>query len=349
MITVVICTYNRADLLPGLFASLRSQRAPDGRPVSFVFIDNNSCDDTAAVVQQESASFPHQVRLIREPRQGLAFARNRGIREARGEWLVFLDDDALPDPDWLHNLIRGIERLGCKAGGGSIIPLWPRRTPRWIARSGPYSRPRLFASYDLGTQCMLLAHGGRAPFGGNMIFHTTLAPELLKFDSRLGKVKESGAGGEEGDVFERVWEAGLEVGYVGNAVVRHPVDSARFAIASAVRFMYQSGKSDATCDLKRGDTDTRPRLRILLSDFRRIMGVLGLNTSSSLAQRIFWAACGTASTLGAFHTRAQFARPRRPIRRSNGLLPQTPEADASHARGNSKDERHIPAGISGEF
>ena len=90
LISAVICTYNRADLLAGAIESLLEQTLnPAHREI--IVVDNASTDGTRAVVEQFA---PDGVRYVLETRQGLGYARNRGWQEARGEFVAYIDDDA---------------------------------------------------------------------------------------------------------------------------------------------------------------------------------------------------------------------------------------------------------------
>lgn len=102
-LTVAIPTYNGATRLPLILERLRSQTNSDSIRWEIIIVDNNSTDDTAAVVQQYQANwpYPYPLKYYFEAEQGAAFARQRAIREAQGELVGFLDDDNLPTPEWL--------------------------------------------------------------------------------------------------------------------------------------------------------------------------------------------------------------------------------------------------------
>lgn len=119
--TVAIPTYNGAKRLPQLLDRLRSQTQIDSLAWEILIVDNNSRDETAAVVQalQADWSHPFPLRYCFEPEQGAAFARQRAVREAQGVWIGFLDDDNLPAPDWLASAVQFSQRspqLGAFSG-----------------------------------------------------------------------------------------------------------------------------------------------------------------------------------------------------------------------------------------
>src|SRR6476469_6477868 len=102
-LTVAIPTYNGAARLPLILERLRSQNNSESIAWEIIIVDNNSTDDTAAVVQQYQANWPdsYPLKYYFEAEQGAAFARQRAIREAQGDLVGFLDDDNLPTLQWL--------------------------------------------------------------------------------------------------------------------------------------------------------------------------------------------------------------------------------------------------------
>src|SRR5215470_14722752 len=92
-ITVLVCTYNRSRTLGETIESVATQALPQPLSWELLIVDNNSSDDTRRVVEGFQRQYPERIRYFFEPQQGLSYARNAGIREARGEILVFIDDD----------------------------------------------------------------------------------------------------------------------------------------------------------------------------------------------------------------------------------------------------------------
>ena len=95
--SVVICTYNRADALPGSAGSVLAQEFED---FELIIVDDGSTDDTEAVVSSLIEA-DARVRYVRRENGGLSRARNSGIEAARGRFVIFLDDDDRSEPEWL--------------------------------------------------------------------------------------------------------------------------------------------------------------------------------------------------------------------------------------------------------
>lgn len=102
-LTLAICTYNGAHRLPAVLDSLQQQTNTENIQWEIIVVDNNSCDRTPEVVKTYQACWPLSppLRYVTEPKQGLAFARNRAVAEAAGNWVGFLDDDTVPRPNWV--------------------------------------------------------------------------------------------------------------------------------------------------------------------------------------------------------------------------------------------------------
>lgn len=125
-ISVAICTWNRARLLEQTLAQLCRLVVPSGLRWELAVIDNSCTDDTSAVIDRYKESLP--IRSFVEPRLGLSHARNRAVAEARGEVLLWTDDDVLVSPDWLANYARAFREWPQAAYfGGPIQPWFAKR------------------------------------------------------------------------------------------------------------------------------------------------------------------------------------------------------------------------------
>ena len=127
--TVALCTHDHADRLSRTLADLRKLRAPEA-PWELVIVDNACSDATPSLLAHEAWPIGWQVRVVREEKLGLSNARNCALREARGEYLIFVDDDETPDPEWLRAFERLISDRAPDAFGGRIEVLFDTEAAR---------------------------------------------------------------------------------------------------------------------------------------------------------------------------------------------------------------------------
>jgi glycosyltransferase involved in cell wall biosynthesis len=168
--TVVICTHDRAGVVGRAVAHALAEARPADAEV--VVIDNATTDETPALLAEFERRHAPLLRVVREPRLGLSTARNRGLGEAQGGVVAFLDDDAVPHPGWLAALCRPYQdgRVACV--GGRIRLHFPTPPPPWLT---PAFHPA-FSAFDLGDEPRSLRYGAHDyPYVANISFRTDAA------------------------------------------------------------------------------------------------------------------------------------------------------------------------------
>ena len=139
-VSVVVPTYNRSAQLRGLLAALLEQDAGDVT-YEVIVIDNNSSDDTRAVVEHAIAGDASaRLQYVFEGRQGVSYARNAGIIRSRAPIILFMDDDGIPGRDWVRSMKEAFDRYPqADCIGGRVRPKWVLPRPRWMtdAHAGP--------------------------------------------------------------------------------------------------------------------------------------------------------------------------------------------------------------------
>jgi glycosyltransferase involved in cell wall biosynthesis len=209
LVSVVLCTWNRAALLHGALTALVNQDHPP--PHEIVVVDNASPDASGEVIRRFAESFP-QVRYIYEPHQGLSFARNAAVRAARGSLLAFTDDDVRVTRTWLARLAEAFTSWpGAGWVGGPVLPEWPEPAPAWLT-------PRLWA--PLGIQDHgdgLFRVDAERPvclIGANLAIRRTALDAVGEFNPAVQRVGEVGGSTEDHELHLRLWHAGLHGMYV---------------------------------------------------------------------------------------------------------------------------------------
>ena len=224
-ITAILCTYNRSGSLVKALQSLAASVMPEPIEWEILVVDNNSSDQTRAVVEGFCDRYPGRFRYLFEARQGKSYALNSGIREARGEIVAFLDDDVSVEPNWLHNL-TAVLHIGDWAGsGGRILPAPGYLPPSWLALDGPFSLLGALCAYsDPGDEPGELR---TPPVGTNMAFRKEMFSKFGLFRSDLGPRPGSEIRCEDTEFGQRLMAGGERLRYVPTAVVHHAIHAER--------------------------------------------------------------------------------------------------------------------------
>jgi glucosyl-dolichyl phosphate glucuronosyltransferase len=133
-ISVILCTYNRGELLANALESLHRQKV-SGISYELLIVDNNSSDHTKELVQRFVNKDPH-FRYIFETKQGLSHARNAGIAAAQADLLLFTDDDIEFSETWIQDNYEASLRFpDADYFGGKVLPIWEQPQPDWLKQS----------------------------------------------------------------------------------------------------------------------------------------------------------------------------------------------------------------------
>jgi glycosyltransferase involved in cell wall biosynthesis len=222
--TVALCTHNHADRLLRTLVDLSAIALPKA-PWELVIVDNASGDETPELLARHQWPAGWSVRVIREEKLGLSNARNRAIQEALGEYLIFIDDDETPNPDWLCAYERLIEAKQPDAFGGRIRVLFEDVRPQWLKDDllgflGELNR------FECITQ---LTETGTSFFGGNFGFRKSVIDRVGGFDAMLGRKGTDNTGGEEIDFYRRLLSAEFRVWWTPEAVIYHRIQAAKLS------------------------------------------------------------------------------------------------------------------------
>lgn len=233
-LSVIICTYNRAELLRETLAALRACAAPADCDVEIVVIDNNSTDHTAAVVRQAAEQSGLPIRYDIESRQGKSYALNRALLVTRSDVLALTDDDVLPATDWLVRIVEAFRREPLVFVFGKVLP-------RWAALPPPELLPR--RARDIWGPLALIDYGDervryttarfrtlRLPIGANLAVLRDAVERVGGWRTDLGRVDNSLVCGEDRELSVRLFRAGIYEGlYDPDLTVRHHVPATRMS------------------------------------------------------------------------------------------------------------------------
>lgn len=225
LITVIICTYNRAKFLPIALNSFTNQTL-DKKVYEIIIVNNNSTDNTEKICKEFITNHPElNVKYFIEKNQGLSFSRNRGFRESSGSIIAYLDDDALATKDYLKNTIHFFaENPNASAIGGKVIPVYEnnKKEPRWLSK---YIWG-IVTKVDMGNKVAEFPDN-KYPAGCNMVIKRDVLQSVGLFDTNLGRKGRIGLASEDKDIFFRMHNADLHIYYVPDISVYHNIENYR--------------------------------------------------------------------------------------------------------------------------
>jgi glycosyltransferase involved in cell wall biosynthesis len=136
-INLIICTYNNAALLDRALAAIARQKVSCTVDWQVLVVNNNSTDETVAIVDKYIQSEQLSLRIVSEPIQGLTPARLCGVKNTTGDWIAFVDDDCLLTEDWVEQAAKfALAHPECGAFGGRVSLDWETLPTPFILNYG---------------------------------------------------------------------------------------------------------------------------------------------------------------------------------------------------------------------
>lgn len=233
LVSVVVCTFNRAALLAKLLEDLSMQNA---HPSSYeiIVVDNSSSDRTRNVVDSFSARHGN-VRYGFEARQGLSWARNRGCQIARGEYVAYLDDDCKVPAQWLAIAQEVIEHIAPGVFGGPYYAFYDSPKPGWYLDR--------YGSHVQGDEARRLLQDEYLD-GANFFIRRSLIQALGGFNHELGMVGDELGYGEETALQQllRICRPGEAIYYEPRLFVYHLVSAKKMTLRWSARHCFVAGR-----------------------------------------------------------------------------------------------------------
>lgn len=249
MLSVIICTYNRDKYIYNVLKSLADNTLSHNQ-YEIVLVDNNCTDNTRGECERFMQNFPDVAfRYFVETNQGLSHARNCGIRESRGDILVYVDDDALVNPEYLETYADFFERYPeIDAAGGPIIPKYETAEPSWMSH---FTKALITGYKYLGDKEKEFPKNDY-PGGGNAAYRASVFERVGLFNVELGRKGDSLVGAEEKDIFDKMTTMGMRFFYLPTAILYHLIPEKKLSQDYFDRLTYSIGKSERMRTLRIG-------------------------------------------------------------------------------------------------
>jgi glycosyltransferase involved in cell wall biosynthesis len=240
MLSVILCTYNRERYIYNVLESIAAGGYED---YEIVLVNNNSTDGTEGECQRFAKDHPEvRMRYCVERQQGLSYARNRGIVESQGEVLVYVDDDAVVNREYLQTYADFFSRnKEAVAAGGPITPRYDGcEEPGWMSH---YTRQLVTGELNLGSREREFP-AGAFPGGGNAAYRKSVFDAVGLFNVELGRKGNSLIGAEEKDLFDKMTSRGMKFYYLPNAILYHLIPPKKLTQDYFDRLTYGIGVSE---------------------------------------------------------------------------------------------------------
>jgi glycosyltransferase involved in cell wall biosynthesis len=238
-VTVAICTWNRASLLNRTLESFRQLDIPQHIRWEVIVVDNRCTDSTPDVIQGHADHLP--IRRVYEQQQGHSASRNAAVRAARGELLLWTDDDVQVEPQWVRAYWdASLQRSDVAFWGGVIQPDFEVPCPAWVAENWTICS-KIFAIRDVSAmrEAMSPTH---LPFGANFAIRTKVQQEF-PFNVEFGRQAASMRGFDEIDVLRRILESGYQGQWCEEAQLSHWIPKDRISLDYVRRYFQGQGET----------------------------------------------------------------------------------------------------------
>lgn len=268
-LTVAICTHNHERRLTRTLRELKRVVPPDSS-WELLIVDNASTDGTPQVAAASDWRTPDvKVRVVHEERLGVSNARNRAIQEATGEYVVFMDDDETPDPQWLCAFERVILTTRPDALGGRIEVMFEDgERPAWLQDE----LLGFLGKLDHGSAPRPLLDPATPIFTGNSAYRRDAFTRIGAFNATLGRKGNVNTGGEDVEIYRRMIASGCKVWWVPDAVIYHRIQADKLRRSYFLDLHFRQGRTEGIH--RRGGDSRIPPAYLLPQLWRAIEAAL---------------------------------------------------------------------------
>lgn len=227
-LSILICTYDRPASLEATLRSCLSQNNALGLSIEIVVVDNHPSGSARAVLEALARDARWPLRYVTELTRNMSTLRNRGFAEAKGRLAALIDDDEVAAPDWLDQLVSALRTANADMAVGPRLAVFAAEPPAYDPQGAQFVR-----TFDLadGALVPVTAPSGKPRYGlgtGNSLFDMARC-----FPNGEPAMREAfgDAGGEDAELFVRLYRQGRKIVWAANAVVTETVAPHRTAVA----------------------------------------------------------------------------------------------------------------------
>ncbi|WP_240532415.1 glycosyltransferase [Moritella marina] len=227
LISICMCTYQREHVVNTL-QSIATLRLPEHVNLEVIVVDNDDHGYAEMLVKNQANIMDIPVFYRQESAKNIALARNCSIKNTQGEWIAFIDDDEIADPDWLANLLSTAQTFQADAVFGRVKSTYPSNSPQWIIDSGVFERPTVTNGQEVTSGAT----------NSTLISQAAIKKYQLQFDADYGLT-----GGEDADFFYRLYQHGGNLVCSNEAFVSEEVANNRLNIKYLLKRALRIGET----------------------------------------------------------------------------------------------------------
>ena len=233
MLSIIICTYNRNDILKICLETI-VKYFPTNFTAEMIVVNNNSTDSTAQTLTDFVKKYSW-CKVVNEPKQGLSQARNTGFQSASYSWVLYLDDDAKIDQNLFYRVHENIKLEIYQCIGGMYLPWYMNEKPKWFRDN--------WASNQLAYDKLHLLQVNEFVSGGVFLVHKNLLEKHKGFHTTFGMLGKQLGYGEETDLQSRIRKAGKKIAYDPEMIIYHLVPPHKMTVSWQLKSSFQMGKT----------------------------------------------------------------------------------------------------------
>lgn len=216
LVSICIITYQRPEGLRQLLNAIERLEFQRIAPpeIEVVVIDNDLAGSACEFCDRIKSEFKWPLTCGIESQRGISYARNHAIAAANlaTDFLAAIDDDEVPEPQWLEELLLVQQQYQADVVAGPVLPRFAPDAPSWVEKGGFFDLPRFKTGESI-----------RVAFAGNVLVRANILKKLEKpFDERFALT-----GGEDSDLFMRLYQAGYKMVWADEAIVYESIPTTR--------------------------------------------------------------------------------------------------------------------------
>ncbi|WP_448215740.1 glycosyltransferase family 2 protein [Endozoicomonas sp. 2B-B] len=227
LISICLCTYKRQHLINTL-RSINELELPRDLKVEIIIVDNDENKMAKPIVEKFEKETEKKVIYLNEPEKNISIARNAYLEQASGVYIASIDDDELADKKWLISLINTAENYHADIVFGKVVSLYPENTSPWLIEGGFFKRKEYATGHKITS-------GGA---GCTLIKRVVLKNGKYKFDKSYGLT-----GGEDAELFNRLYINGANLVYCREAIVYEKIESERLNLNYLIKRAFRIGQT----------------------------------------------------------------------------------------------------------